>query len=112
MNADAQVISLLRNQVAGIVLGSSFLLVGIGALITAALRQRRQFGLVAWFGAFSTLYGLRMLAQAPAAFALLPPSAWPYRGYVIAIITYVIILPARFFWLHLTKGTLRRFIQL
>ena len=111
MTPDAQVLSLLRNQVVGIVLGSLFLFVGIGALAIALLRSKQQVRLLIWFGIFSGLYGLRMLAQAPAAFALLPQVAWPYRGYAVAIITYVIILPALFFWLELAKNRLRGFIQ-
>jgi sigma-B regulation protein RsbU (phosphoserine phosphatase) len=111
MNPDAQVLSLMRNQVAGIVLGSVFFFVGLGALAVAALRRRQQVRLVIWFGIFSGLYGLRMLAQAPAAFALLPRAVWPFRGYAVAVITYIIILPALLFWLELAKGKLRRFIQ-
>lgn len=111
MTPDAQVLSLLRNQVAGIVLGSIFLFIGLGALALAVLRRRQQVRLLVWFGLFSGLYGLRMLAQAPAAFALLPQPLWTYRGYVIAVITYIIILPALFFWLEMAKGMLRRFIQ-
>lgn len=112
MTPDAEVLSLLRNQTAGIVLGSLFVFIGLAALAIAVLRRKRQIGLLVWFGLFSGLYGLRMLAQAPAAFALLPQRVWPFRGYVVAVITYVILLPALFFWLELTKGTLRRFIQI
>jgi phosphoserine phosphatase RsbU/P len=111
MNPGAQVVSILRNQVAGIALGALFIFVGLGALAIAIIRRRRQVGLLAWFGAFSALYGVRMLAQAPAAFALLPRSVWPFREYVVAIITYIIVLPALFFWLELAIGKLRRFIQ-
>ncbi len=112
MTPEEQVLGLLRNQIAGIVLGSLFLFIGAGALAVALARNRQQVRLAMWFGVFSGLYGLRMLAQAPAAFALMPQSFWPYRGYVIAIITYIIIVPALFFWLELAKGRLRQFIQI
>jgi sigma-B regulation protein RsbU (phosphoserine phosphatase) len=112
MTPEEQALSQLRGQVVGIVLGSLFVFAGVGALAIALLRRKRQIGLLVWFALFSGLYGLRMLAQAPAAFALLPEWLWPFRGYVVAVITYVILLPALFFWLELTKGTLRRFIQI
>jgi phosphoserine phosphatase RsbU/P len=111
MNPDLQTLLALRGQTVEIILGSIFLFVGIGALILAALRRRRQVGLLVWFGVFSALYGLRMLAQAPVAFALLPQSAWTSRPYVIAIITYLIFVPALLFWLELSIGKFRRIIQ-
>ena len=111
MTPEEQVLGLLRDQIAGIVLGSLFLFVGLGALAVAILKRGRQVNLVIWFGIFSGLYGLRMLAQATPVFAVLPQRFWPYRGYVVAVITYIIIVPALFFWLELAKGRLRRFIQ-
>jgi len=111
MNPDQQAFLALRGQTAGIMLGSIFLFVGIAALILAALRRREQIGLLVWFGSFSGLYGLRMLAQSRAAFSILPQSAWDSRPYVIAVITYIIFVPALLFWHELSKGAFRRVIQ-
>ena len=111
MNLDAQVLGILRGQVASIILGSIFLFVGVGALCLALLRRRDQSRLAVWFGAFCGLYGLRMLAQAPAGFAQLPPQVWPTRPYVIAGITYVILVPAVLFWLEITIGKLRWLVK-
>ena len=58
------------------------------------------------------MYGARILAQMPAAFSLLPRSAWASRLDVIAIITYLIIIPGLFFWLELSLGKLRHFLHI
>jgi len=58
------------------------------------------------------MYGARILAQEPAAFNVLPRSAWSSRDYVVAIITYLIIIPAVLFWSDLSLGKLRRFLQI
>jgi phosphoserine phosphatase RsbU/P len=111
MNLNDQVLGILRSQVAGIILGSIFLFVGLGALSVALLRRRAQNKLAIWFGLFSALYGLRMLAIAPAAFALLPREVWSSRLYVVACITYIILVPALLFWLEISQGKLRWFVK-
>lgn len=111
MSPEAQLIATMRGQVGGIALGSIFLFIGLAAIFLAALRHRGEAALMLWFGVFSGLYGLRMLAQAPAAFALLPSSTWNSRPYVIAIITYLIFVPALLFWLELSIGRFRWFLR-
>jgi len=111
MNFDSQVLEILRDQVSGIILGSIFLFIGVSALLMALLRRRDGSRLAVWFGTLSSLYGLRMLAQAPTAFALLPASIWPWRPYVIAGITYAILTPAVLFWLEITVGSVRWFVK-
>lgn len=100
-----------RGETAGIILGAVFLFIGVAALVLAAIRRRYSIGLLVWFGAFSGLYGVRMLAQVPAGFALLPASWWNARPFVVAIITYLIFIPALLFWLELSIGKFRRVIQ-
>ena len=111
MTPEQQVLSLLRNQVAGIVLGSLFLFVGTGALAIAALKHRREVGLLTWFGIFSAFYGVRMLAQSDVLVSLLPHPLWESRPYVIAVITYSIFVPALLFWLGLSIGGFRKFLR-
>lgn len=57
------------------------------------------------------MYGARMFVQESAAFRVLPQVIWPARDYVIAIITYLIVIPALLFWLEIGLGKLRRFLQ-
>ncbi|MGZ4787224.1 MAG: PP2C family protein-serine/threonine phosphatase [Terriglobales bacterium] len=111
MTPDAQVLSLLRNQIGGIALGSVFLFLGVGAIALTLLRSRRDIGLVVWFGIFSAMYGARMLAQSPAAFSVLPQPWWDSRPYVIAVITYSIFVPALLFWLGLSIGGFCKFLR-
>lgn len=83
MTPAQQALIAVRGETAGIILGAIFLFIGLAALVLAAMRRRRSVGLLVWFGAFSGLYGLRMLAQAPPGYALLPISWWNARPFVI-----------------------------
>jgi sigma-B regulation protein RsbU (phosphoserine phosphatase) len=102
---------MLRGQVAGIMLGTVFLFIGLAACAIAVIRGARVRILV-WFGIFSAMYGARILAQSPVAFSVLPRSAWASRTSVIWIITYLILIPALLFWLELSLGKMRRFLQI
>lgn len=102
---------MLRGQVSAIILGAVFLFVGLAACAAAAIRGRSGVRILVWFGIFNAMYGARMLARAPAAFSLLPRWAWQSRPYVTVIITYLILVPAVLFWLEISRGYLRRFLQ-
>jgi len=102
---------MLRGQVAGIMLGTVFLFVGLAACGIAAIRGGARVRILIWFGIFSAMYGARILAQMPAAFSLLPRSAWASRPQVIWIVTYLILIPALLFWLELSLGKLRPILQ-
>jgi len=107
---DEQVVALVRGQVGGIILGSMFLLVGLAACGVAAVRRRRGVGVLVWFGIFSGMYGVRLLASSSAAFSLLPRFMWDWALYVVAILTYLILIPALMFWLELSLGKIQLFI--
>jgi len=107
-----QVLMMLRGQVSGIILGTVFLFIGLAACGIAVVRGGGRIRILIWFGIFSAMYGARILAQMPAAFSLLPRSTWASRHYVIAIITYLILIPALLFWPELSLGKLRRFLQI
>jgi sigma-B regulation protein RsbU (phosphoserine phosphatase) len=89
-----------------------FLFVGLAACALAAIRGRGGVRLLVWQGIFSALYGARILAQSAAGFGILPRSAWASRENVVAIITYLILVPAVLFWLEMSQGILRRFLQI
>jgi len=109
---EGQVLAIPRDQVGAIMVATVFMFIGLAACALAAIRGRGGVRLLAWQGVFSALYGARMLAQSTAAFSILPRSTWADRDYVVAIITYVIVIPAVLFWLELSLGTLRRLLQL
>jgi hypothetical protein len=106
-----QPLTLLREQVGDIVLGAIFLFIGLAACAIAAVRGRGRVRILTWFGIFSGIYGLRIFAQHAAAFRALPQFTWPARQYVIAALTYLILVPALLFWMELSVGQLRRLLQ-
>lgn len=106
-----QALLAFRGQTLAVILGAIFLFVGAAALVLAVIRSRRRIGLLVWFGFFSGLYGIRLLAETDLGFALLPPSSWGARPFLIAVITYLIFIPALMFWLELSIGMFRRVIQ-
>jgi phosphoserine phosphatase RsbU/P len=102
---------MLRGQITYIILGAVFLFVGLAACAAAAIRGRSGVRLLIWFGILNVLYGTRLLTRIPAVFTLLPRWTWASRPYVPVIITYLVIIPALLFWLELSRGYLRRFLQ-
>ncbi len=111
MNPADSNLAILRGQVAGIILGTVFLFVGLAACALAAIRHRGQARIVVWFGIFSAMYGARLLSDQPIAFDVLPRLLQRSRPYADPVITYLITVPAALSLLEFTKGTLRRFIR-
>ena len=109
---DDQTLLMSRDQVGGIMLGTVFLFIGLAACGIALIRGGARRRLLVAQGIFSAMYGARILAQAPAAFSMLPRSTWSSRPYVIWIITYLLVIPALLFWLELSRGTLRHVLQI
>jgi sigma-B regulation protein RsbU (phosphoserine phosphatase) len=109
---EAQIQTILRGSVGGIILGTVFLFIGLAAYGIAAIRGRGGVRILLWFGIFSAMYGVRILAQVLAGTGVLPQLTPASRPYVIAIITYLIMIPALLFWLELSLGKLRRFLQI
>jgi phosphoserine phosphatase RsbU/P len=58
------------------------------------------------------MYGIRMLALVPAVFSLFPQPISGSRDSVVAIINYLIVIPAMLFWMEMSRGTLRRLFQI
>lgn len=98
-----------REEFAFVALGAVFLFIGVAACCLAAIRGKHSRAVLVWFGLFSGLYGIRLLAAVPAAFSLLVGSFSSYGGQVVWMVTYVIMIPALLFWAELTRGGLRRF---
>jgi sigma-B regulation protein RsbU (phosphoserine phosphatase) len=61
-----------------------------------------------WFGLFCGSYGARLFAGVPKPVGFLPESL---AVSVVIVITYLILIPALFFWLELSVGKLRPFIK-
>ena len=101
-----------RAEFVVIVLGTIFLFVGVAACCIAAVRRGNTGRILAWFGIFSALYGVRLFAAVPIAFSLVVGPFSSSAPQVVWIITYVIMIPALLFWTELTVGALRRVFQI
>jgi phosphoserine phosphatase RsbU/P len=101
-----------RAEFAVVILGTIFLFIGIAACGIAAFRRGNTGRILAWFGIFSAMYGVRLFAAVPTAFSLLVGSFSSSAPQAVWIITYIIMIPALFFWAELTIGILHRIFQI
>lgn len=102
--------ALLRGDAGGLIFGILLLAVGVVALVLfASRREAKDLALLA-FGAFSGLYGVRLLVGRPTIWLASGLSEETLRG-IAAYITYVIPIPAFSFWERMLgrgwKSTLR-----
>ena len=101
-----------REQVAFIALGTIFLFLGIPSGVIALFRSREHRRILGWFGAFSTMYGIRLFLEVPAAFGFVAPPFLSDAWRLVWLTTYLILIPAVLFWVELSRGAVRRFFQL
>jgi phosphoserine phosphatase RsbU/P len=109
---EEQVLTMLRGQVGPIMLGTVFLFVGLIACAISAIRSRKENRILLWFGLLNVMWGIRILAYAPAAFSMLPRPLWASRLNAIAILSYLTVIPGLLFFIEMSRGILRRFLQI
>lgn len=109
MTSEHLTVALLRGQAANVVIGIVFLFVGLTACGIAVVRRRGESRILVWFGLFIGMYGARMLAQVADALGLVPESS-PII-HLTTIVDYLLIVPGLLFWVELSIGRLRRFLQ-
>ena len=109
MNPQDPTLALLREHVPDILIGPIFSFLGLAACGIFAIRRRAEFRVLLWSGMFIGMYGIRLLAQATDDLALAPGSAWPQR--LDVFVTYFLIVPGILFWVELSLGWVRRFLQ-
>lgn len=80
-------------DVVGALLGTLFLTLGLAAIAGAHLRSDRRDPFLVWFGAFTLLYGVRLLARSDVIAATLPLNPATF-DYIDVSITYTILIPA------------------
>jgi sigma-B regulation protein RsbU (phosphoserine phosphatase) len=112
MSAETEVVSLLRGQLADIISGTFFVLIGLIAFSIAAIRRRGGVRVLVWLGLWSAMFGVNQLAYSPAIVEALPHSFVTARPLLSVSFTYLIIVAAALAFLELTLGILRRFLQL
>lgn len=108
MTAEPLTVALLRSQAANVVIGVVFLFVGLTAFGIAVIRRRGEFRILVWFGLFIGMYGARLLAQVGEALGMASQSQ---LDYLIAFVDFLLLVPGMLFWVELSVGSLRRFLQ-
>lgn len=96
----------LRGDLLPFAVGILLLTVGLASLATGLLRRASR-STVLYFGGFCALYGLRLAASTEPARLLVeaPPIVWTW---LIAAVTYVILVPANLFFAHFFGGRWQR----
>ncbi len=112
MSASDEVLVMLRGQVVGIVLGTIFLCIGLSACAVASLRWHRGTRILAWWGIWSSIYGLQELIRTAAILAVLPRAVAGLAPYVNTTLSYLILAAALLAWHELVLGNLRQIIRL
>jgi sigma-B regulation protein RsbU (phosphoserine phosphatase) len=100
--------AILHSQIATLILGALLFFTGLAACLIAAIRSRGGVGILVWFGTFCAAYGARLFAGVPRPVGFLSESL---GASVVIVITYLILIPALFFWLELSVDKLRPFIK-
>jgi sigma-B regulation protein RsbU (phosphoserine phosphatase) len=113
MNTDAQAHARFIGEVIKLITGTSFIVIGLVALVTAAIR-RHAGGVLAvfWLGVWSAIYGLQRVNDCSFVVALLPHWVQVCVPYSHAFITYLTLVAALLTFRELTGGKLRQFLTL
>jgi len=104
-------LTILRDDVIGIVVGTIFLSAGATACAIAGMRRRSGVCILAWWGIFCGLYGLQTLGQTPTILTVLPHWLKTVAPYVNTAVMYLLLISALFAWRELSLGRLRLLID-
>jgi sigma-B regulation protein RsbU (phosphoserine phosphatase) len=108
---EGQSLSLLRDQLGHVILGTIFLFFGLTASAIAVIRRHTEVRILIWLGIWSGMYGARLLLEAPAVIAVLPQLPQIGAPYVINGVTYLLVVAALLAWSELTIGKMRLFTR-
>jgi sigma-B regulation protein RsbU (phosphoserine phosphatase) len=106
-----EAVAMLRDQVADIVIGTVFLLIGFASCSIAAIRRRSGVRVLVWLGIWSAMYGARPLADSLAMLGILPHWLQVCIPYMDVAIMYLILVVAALAWMELTLDKLRVFVK-
>src|SRR5215472_15139533 len=104
MNPNDQILTMLRDQITGIMFGMIFLFIGLTAFTIAVIRRRSGLRIFIWLGLWSAMYGFVHLSELPSVLALSPlwfQVAQPYAG--TAVVLFLVVVGAMSFF-ELSKG--------
>ena len=110
MNAETQILAMLRGQMIEICSGTAFLVIGLAAMAVGALRRRVGVSAIVWMGLWSAVYGILGLSGTPAFVAALPRAIQGAAPYVRIGFTYLIVVVATMAWREMSLGKLRHIL--
>src|SRR5256885_12668548 len=103
-------LSQLRWDLLSVSIGAVLILVGLVALTLFLLRRKSRDFTLFYFGIFSILYAVRLLATTSTVQVLLHISA-ALCGHIDRVITYVIIVPFTLFLMQVVSERLRAILR-
>jgi sigma-B regulation protein RsbU (phosphoserine phosphatase) len=106
-----QVLAMLRDQVADIIIGSVFLFIGLAACSIAVVRGPSSVRILAWLGIWSAMYGAVHLSDSPAVLAASPRWLQISAPYANTAMMYLLVVVASLSFVELSRGKLRFLIQ-
>jgi hypothetical protein len=100
-----------REQLVLIMFGTVYLFIGLASCTFAVVRRREEVRLFVWLGAWSAMYGGRLLAESPAVVDVLPQWIQFRVPFVWTVIVYLVVPVATLAWLQLSIGRVRVFLN-
>ncbi len=111
VSAESEVASLLRDQLAHIISGTFFLVIGLIAFSIAAIRRRGGVRMLVWLGVWSAMFGANELAGSPSIAAALPHHFRAALPIFLVVMSYLMVVVGTLSFLELSLGGLRRVLQ-
>ncbi|HVP54521.1 MAG TPA: PP2C family protein-serine/threonine phosphatase [Candidatus Eisenbacteria bacterium] len=113
MIADAHAVAMFREQVPSLIIGTSFVILGLVALAVATIR-RRAGGVraVFWLGIWVAVFGIQRLINSDSFVAVLPRWQQACVPYMHAFATYFMLVLASLTFRELTLGWVRRVLTM
>ena len=111
MTPDSQDHARFIGEVIKLITGTSFIVIGLGALVVAAIRRRSGGALaVFWLGVWSVIYGFQSVNNCSFLVALLPPWMQVCAPYSHALVMYLVLVAGLLTFRELTVGMLRQIV--
>jgi hypothetical protein len=107
----SQIVSVLRDQVARIIIGTVFVFVGFAACGVAAMRRWSGARVLVWLGIWSAMYGASPLLDSLRSVGILPEWIQVSVPYIRISAGYLILVVAALAWMQLSLDKLHVFLR-
>lgn len=111
MTAQNEAAILIRGELANIISGTFFILIGLLAFSIAAIRRRAGVRVLVWVGMWSTLFGATLLTHLQIFAGTLPAHLEAVRSFLSVATSYLTLIAGLGAFLELTAGRMRRVLQ-